>query len=340
MRLALAASIAAFLSCGAVAEVRHPPGALIAAHGGEIWREVEGSGAPLVLIAGGPGLSHSYLHPWFSPLAGGNRLVYFDAIGTGRSTHHKTPYTLAEAIEDVDAIRRSLGVPKLSLLGHSYGGYVALGYASRYPGRVDHLIISNIVASGDEQQLVQDNLNATYKRQSPESWMKLMQVRAKGLTSSMPQHQNLYDPPAPMLNFYNPEKAARMPRGEPNFYNPDLWYSMAGRDADFNVAGELRAFDTRGTAKSLPMPMLVLAGRFDRLVYPELIERWRTYAPRAQIHFLEKSGHFPFLEQQTETLEVIRAFLSKPAPSPQGRRRSKGGLSGSISARTEPAAEL
>ena len=200
------------------------------------------------------------------------------------------------------------------MLGHSYGGYVALGYAAKYPKRVGKLIISNIVASGDEQQLVQDVLNETFRRQSPEAWSKLIALRTAGTKSSASAHQEAYQPPARMLNFYNPENAARMPRGEANFYNPQLWYSMAGEDADFLVAGELRRFDARRTAKSLPMPVLVLAGRYDRLVYPELMERWRSYAPHARVRFLEKSGHFPFLEQPAETIAVIRGFLTETSP--------------------------
>lgn len=314
MRLWLLLLWLAAASTQAPAQLNHPPGEFINAPGGKIWRETEGQGPPLVLVAGGPGLAHAYLHPWFSPLSDTNQLVYFDAIGTGRSSRHALPYTLSEAIDDVEAVRRSLGAPTINLLGHSYGGYVALGYAQKYPKRVGRLIISNIVAGGDEQQLIQDNLNETFRRQSPEAWKKLIALRAAGTKSSAPAHQEAYQPPARMLNFYNPDNAARMPRGEANFYNPELWYSMAGEDADFMVAGELRGFDVRSTAKSLTMPMLVLAGRYDRLVYPELVERWRSYAPQARVRFLEKSGHFPFLEQPAETVAIIRCFLTGTTP--------------------------
>lgn len=311
MRFWLVWLLALAASAPAPAQLSHARGEFIEAPGGKIWREIEGRGRPLVLIAGGPGLSHAYLHTWFSPLADHHRLVYFDAIGTGRSGRHALPYTFAEAVEGIEALRRSLGTRTVDLLGHSYGGTVALGYAKKYPTGVGKLIIANMVASGEEQQLIQDALNETFRRHSPEAWAKLAALRAAGLKSTAPAHQEAYQPPARMLNFYNPENASRMPRGEPNFYNPELWYSMAGEDADFVMAGELRDFDARLAARSLPMPVLVLAGRYDRLVYPELMSRWRSYAPQAKVHYLEKSGHFPFIEQTEETLALVRGFLAE-----------------------------
>lgn len=312
MRIWLIWLCAVATSAPVCAQLSHSPGVFIHAPGGKIWRETEGRGPPLVLIAGGPGLSHAYLHNWFSPLADRNRLVYFDAIGTGRSSRHAFPYTFAEAIEGIEALRRSLGIHTVNLLGHSYGGTVALGSAKKYPNRVGKLIIANMVASGAEQQLIQDGLNETFRRHSPEAWAKLSALRAAGAKSSSPAHQEAYQPPARMLNFYNPDNAARMPRGEPNFYNSELWYSMAGEDADFIMSGELRDFDARRVVRSLRMPILVLAGRYDRLVYPELMSRWRSYAPKANVYFLEKSGHFPFLEQPVETAALISTFLAAP----------------------------
>jgi proline iminopeptidase len=290
----------------------HPPGDFARSGQTSLWFETEGSGEPLLLIGGGPGLSHAYFHPWFSPLNDQFRVVYFDAYGTGRSSKaaEHSGYSLAQAVEHIEVLRKALKVDRLNVLGHSYGGYVALGYATKYPSHVKALAISGIVASGAEQQLIQDNLNAAFRRHAPEAWAGLQALRAKGLVSSSSAHAELYEPPSQGMNFYNPENAGRLRHDGPNFYNPDLWYGMAGTDADFTVAGELRQTDFRQSARRLPMPFLVIGGRYDRLVYPALIERWRTYAPKAQVVILERSGHFPFLEEQDGTLAILRAFFS------------------------------
>src|SRR5579863_3813774 len=63
----------------------HPKGDYITVNGARLWYESEGSGEALVLIAGGPGISHDYFHPYFSALQDSFRVIYFDAFGRGKS---------------------------------------------------------------------------------------------------------------------------------------------------------------------------------------------------------------------------------------------------------------
>jgi hypothetical protein len=66
-------------------KIRHPPGRFVMIDGARLWYESEGRGEPLLLIAGGPGFSHSYFHPYFSALRSSHRVVYYDAYGCGKS---------------------------------------------------------------------------------------------------------------------------------------------------------------------------------------------------------------------------------------------------------------
>ena len=75
----------------AAVPVVHPHGDYVKVNGAKIWYESEGSGEPLLLIAGGPGFSHSYFHPYFSTLANSFRVIYFDAFGRGKSDRAKNP---------------------------------------------------------------------------------------------------------------------------------------------------------------------------------------------------------------------------------------------------------
>ncbi len=136
-------------------------------------------------------------------------------------------------------------------------------------------------------------------------------MRAKGFLSSSPEHQSAFDIPGTLHNFYNPENAKKMPRTEPNLYNPDLWYVMAGKDADFVVGNEMIRFDVKAKLKALSMPMLIIAGRFDRNVTPGIMIQYKKLVPQAEFIIMEKSGHFPFLEETELTMEILRKFLNR-----------------------------
>ncbi len=294
-------------------QLQHPQGDFVLLNGNNIWYESEGSGEPLILIAGGPGFSHSYFHPYFTALADSYRVIYFDAYGCGKSERAKSAkaYSFARAVEDVEELRRTLKLEKVNVFGHSYGGFVAQAYALKYPNSVRRLVLANTLPSGQELQIAQSHYNNEIQNQLPELWAKIQQLRARGIRSSAKEFQELYGIPPIFHYFYNPENAQQLPITEPLLYNPDLWYAMAGNDADFVVAGELYRFDVRSRLKQLKMAVLILAGRFDRAVFPKLSIRYTKYLPQAEFVMLEKSGHFPFIEEKEKSLAILRAFLAK-----------------------------
>ncbi|MDQ4121798.1 MAG: alpha/beta hydrolase [Acidobacteriota bacterium] len=291
----------------------HPAGNFIQINGKRIWYESEGNGEPLILISGGPGFSHAYFHPFFSGLADSYRVIYFDAFGTGKSDRAitKQEYSLAAAVEDLEGFRTGLKLEKVNVLGHSYGGFVAQIYALKYPNSVKQLILANTLAGGKELQTLQDKFNDEIRNQLPEVWEKIQELRTRGLLSASKEHQEVYAMPPTFSYFYNPENVRRLPRSETDLYNPDLWYAMGGDDADFVVKGEIARFDVQNELKRLKMPILVLAGRFDRMVPPRITVNYKKLAPQAEFVMFEKSGHFPFIEETDKTLSVLRIFLSK-----------------------------
>ncbi len=168
--------------------VEHVAGRHVDVGGVRLWIEEEGSGEPLVLIAGGPGLSHAYFHPWFSRLRDQFRVIYVDAFGTGKSSRAAQPleYSLADDVEHLEALRTTLNLGSINILGHSYGGMVAMAYAAAYPQGMRRLIVANAVPSGDDLQMIQDNWNDQFRKQMPEAWSKVRDLRARGIRSSAP----------------------------------------------------------------------------------------------------------------------------------------------------------
>src|SRR5207248_9271341 len=86
-----------------------------------------GHGAPLMVVHGGPGASHDYFLPYLLPLARHNRVMFIDERGPGNSEKLEdiSQYTVENMVEDVEGVRQALGLGKMSLLGHSYGGVLA-----------------------------------------------------------------------------------------------------------------------------------------------------------------------------------------------------------------------
>jgi proline iminopeptidase len=91
----------------------------------------------------------------------------------------------------------------------------------------------------------------------------------------------------------------------------DVYCAMAGEDADFLIAGDLGNVDFRRDLSKITAPMLILAGRYDRVAFPRWTIQYKRYAPKAKFVMFEKSGHFPFIEQTDETMGVLREFLQR-----------------------------
>ncbi len=232
-------------------------GKYITVNGAKLWVVTVGKGEPLVLIAGGPGGVHLGLRR-FDSLANNNTLIYFDAFGRGKSDTAKDvkDYTLARDIEDLEGLRTALRYDKWNVLGHSYGGVVAQGYALKYPSRVSHLILANSFHSFIMWQENDDNSNHEIKTNYPEVWSELLRIREAGAVSSDQNHQDIYGQvPYGFLYAYNPEnfvnRANVRRQPYPNAFNSKLYYQIVGKDGDFIVGNDKGKIDLRKDLKKL-----------------------------------------------------------------------------------------
>jgi proline iminopeptidase len=168
----------------------------------EIYFDVEGMGLvpdgrimrekPVAfVIHGGPGGDHSSFKPVLSPLAERMQLVYFDHRGQGRSARgDPAKYTLDENVEDMEALRRHLGLGPIVSIGTSYGGMVALAHAARYPASVSHLIAVVTAAHGGfikrAQEILAERGTPEQRQVSDPVWRGAIRDRAQMQRSTAP----------------------------------------------------------------------------------------------------------------------------------------------------------
>jgi proline iminopeptidase len=287
-------------------------GKYVEVNGARLWVVMVGQGDPLFIIPGGPGGTH-LAYRRFDSLASTCTLVYFDAFGRGKSDTAKEvkEYSLQRDIEDLEGLRQALHFDRINVLGHSYGGLVAQGYALKYSQHVKHLILANTFHSSVMWQENDDNSNQEIKTNYPEVWDSLMILRKKGALSSDPDHQRLYGQvPYGFLYAYNPDNfITRSAPVYPNSFNAKLYYQMVGTDGDFIVGNDIGRFDFRSQLKDLKMPVLIYGGRFDRVAVPYMMVKFKTYCPQAKFVIFEKSGHNPQVEEPQKLFGLLNDFL-------------------------------
>ena len=129
----------------------------------DIFIEEKGTGKPVIIISGGPGLNPNYVYPIHENLSANFRSVILHQRGTGKTVMAKidsTTMSLEKYVEDLEALRVKLKVEKLILIGQSWGGMLSMEYCSRYPDKVEKLVL---VGSGSPSMnfanYFSDNIN-------------------------------------------------------------------------------------------------------------------------------------------------------------------------------------
>jgi proline iminopeptidase len=305
----------------------HPAGRFYRVRGHELWVEREGTGEPVLLLAGfGPAGSHLIFHPSFSALASDHEIIYVDLFGRGRS-HSPDDWkaiTFAGDVADVTELIEALDIGPVHLYGFSYGGLLAQAIALDHPKLVRSVILANTLHSPEMWQQNHANLNRELENQYPEVWARIVALRAEGIVSTDPRMQQEFAVAAKLVRFYDPDNAARL-LSEPGSRNPVLYQTFCGSDVDFIIGGEVaRIPDFRQRLRDLTVPALILAGRYDRALYPALQRQFASFAPRATFRMLERSGSFGHIEEPETVFQLAREFW-RDSETKSGRPGARSG---------------
>jgi proline iminopeptidase len=294
----------------------------ISIRGVSMYVDIVGHGPPLVLMHGGPGLDHISLTP-FKGLADRYTVVLYDHRCNGRSTGAPvTSMTWDNLTADADALRETLGYERWAVLGHSFGGHVALEYALRYPDRVSQLILLD--TAGDARWSQENAAEVLADRGfSP----KTVAV-ARRFYSGRIAPKDFVRAAFRLLPAYDHRfSIVRTARG----MLAGAW-RMKTRPEALTFGGQMmRGWSVMDRLGEISVPTLVLAGHDDFLFPPESQALLAAGIPEARLRIIERAGHNPQAERTAQTLAAVADFLAgvpeRPTPVLPKRRLAAHAMS-------------
>jgi proline iminopeptidase len=275
-----------------------------------LYVDVRGHGDPLLVMHGGPGLDHISLTP-FGALADGHTIVLYDHRCNGRSIGAPvTTMTWENLTADAEALRRELGFERWAVLGHSFGGHVALEYALRYPGRVSQLILLDTAGEARwSQERAADVLAA--RGYGPKTVAVARRFYSGRIRPAEFVRASLRLLPAYDHRFSLVRLARELLEGG---------WRMQPRPEALVFGGQMmRGWSVMDRLGEIRIPTLVIAGHDDFLFPPESQALLAAGIPGARLQIIERAGHNPQSERPTETLAAVAEFLDGAAVASSAR---------------------
>jgi proline iminopeptidase len=274
----------------------------------KVWTKKLGSGpVKVLLLHGGPGASHEYLEAMesFLPEAG-IEMYYYDQLGVNFSDQPDDPslWTLARYTEEVEEVRRGLGLEQFVLYGHSWGGILAMEYALKYQQHLRGLIISNMAASTASYL----KRTATLKEQmlSSEDLARLNALEAAGDYDN-PEYE------AMMMNKLYPQMICRT-KPWPNavdrafsHLNEKIYVQMQGK-SEFVVTGNLKDWDRWDRLREIQVKTLTIGARYDEMD-PEDMKKMSKLVRQGSYAYCPNGSHFGFWDDQRTYFGHLLSFL-------------------------------
>ncbi len=275
--------------------------------GGRVWFRIVGAGStgtPLLVLHGGPGVTHDYLEP-LEALADERPVVFYDQLGCGNSDRPDDPslWTVERYVAEVGEVREALGLDRVHLLGQSWGGGLAAEYVlSKNPDGVESLILSAPLLDADRWMADQRANLAAFPEEMQEA------VREAESTGN-------FDSPG-----YQDAMAAYYAR---HLCRTDPWPECLNRSlerlampvylrmwgpSEFTCTGTLRAFSVADRLGEIPVPVLFTCGEHDE-ASPATMAYYRSRVPGSDLVVFEGASHSPPLEETDAYLAAVREFL-------------------------------
>lgn len=272
------------------------------------YRDI-GQGPPIIILHGGPGFDHNYLLPDMDSLADAYHLIYYDQRGRGKSAWNVQPtaVSLQSEMDDLEALRADLHLEQAALLGHSWGGLLALEYALRHPERVSRLILLNTCpASYDDFKVFEQQLAA----RDPEDAERMRVLDsdpalAEGDLETRAAYYRLYFQPT----LRPPKLLDRLIEHlQVGWTRESVLTARATTPRLFAETVEMPGYNLLPELTQLRIPTLVLHGDYD-FVPVACAAHVAEAIPEARLVVLSGCGHFSYLERSDAVRQALSEFF-------------------------------
>ncbi|MFT6739942.1 MAG: proline iminopeptidase [Paraglaciecola sp.] len=278
-------------------------GGLIAINDTQLYLKTIGKGEPILFVHGGPGLDHTYFLPQLQALAKDHELIFYDQRASGKSASNldSTQISMDIFVDDIEAIRKKTKQAKLNILGHSFGGILAMKYAIKYPEKVNKLILSN--SSGASAEFMQNEAKRLQERITEDDQFEQQLIfKSKNFQAGKASaYENLFRIFF-RKEFVNRELADSLTLTFPNnFVQNSRLLGYLNKDMGAN-------YDFHQDLKKITAPTLVVYGDYEILA-ESAGKQLAENIPNAKFTLIEDCGHFPFVEKPKAYFSEINEFL-------------------------------
>jgi proline iminopeptidase len=258
----------------------------------------------ILCLHGGPGATHDYMLPLADLAQSGYRVVFYDQIGCGKSELPKniTLFTVERAVEEVEGMRRALGLGKVNLIGSSWGGMLAIAYALKYQRNLKSIVTIGGLASVPLATAEMEKM----KSQLPTDVLEVLNRYEQEGDFENPEYQKAVEV------FYRLH-LCRLPRWPKELLHSlehvsrPVYHTMNGPN-EFTIIGNIRYWDATNELHKIQVPTLVTGGRYDE-VSPKVARSIHKGIRRSKLVTFSKSSHLPFWEERRKFIRVVRDFL-------------------------------
>jgi proline-specific peptidase len=282
--------------------------------GGEIWyrRGGTGTGTPVVLVHGGPGVGSFAMKP-FEALGDDRPVVRYDQLGAGKSTWARDTavFTIPHYVAELDSLRATLGYDKVHLVSHAWGTILALEYYRAHPDRVASLTLASPVLSAADWNRDARRLLATL----PDTAQKIITHREALGDYDAPDYLDAANEYYRRYVWMRPsemdqdslQKTARViPRQH-------MW-----GPTEFAISGTLRSYDATRLLRTVKVPTLYTVGEFDEATVAT-VTKFAARTPGARLEVIADAAHYAMWDNPGALLTIVREFLrhvDNPPPPP------------------------
>jgi proline iminopeptidase len=283
----------------------------LTADGARLYVREIGEGPSIIVLHGGPDFGFDYLLPELDRLAGRFRLIYYDQRGRGRSVDGVLPenITIESEMADLDQLRRDLGLESVAVLGHSWGGLLAMEYAGRHPERLTHLILMNTApGSYEDRRVFSQHLHRIRPAgdiEAMESLAASAAFRAGDLDVEAEYYRIHY-----RTALHDPGLLDRLvPRLRLSSTPEQVLTARAIEDRLYEQTWASPGYDLLPKLRRLEVPTVVLHGD-DDFVPVEVSAHIAEAIPGSRLAVLPRCGHFSYLEAPDAVFQQVSELFA------------------------------